>query len=137
HLASGRTRLHLATSVSIPLFEAELAAFARQVGASPKKKIVLVRDRGGWHTSLRLRVPDHVSRHFLPPSSPELQPADHRWPLSKAPSINRHVATIEELEEAQAQHGVALQAQPALIRSTTLFHCWPQRLHKQHGPRRN
>jgi Transposase len=66
HPASGRTLFHLATAVSIPLFEVELAAFAR-VGAGPKKKIVLVLDRAGWHTSLRLRVPDHVYLHFLPP----------------------------------------------------------------------
>lgn len=46
----------LATSVSIPLFEAELAAFARTVGAGPTVEIVLVLDRAGWHTSVRLRV---------------------------------------------------------------------------------
>jgi transposase len=136
HPASGRTLFHLATSVSIPLFEAELAAFARQAGASPKKKIVLVLDRAGWHTSLRLRVPDHVYLHFLPAYSPELQPAEHLWPLTNAPLINRHFASIEELEEAQAQRCVALQAQPALIRSTTLFHWWPQRLRKRRVPKR-
>jgi transposase len=136
HPASGRTLFHLATSVSIPLFEAELAAFARQAGASPKKKIVLGLDRAGWHTSLRLRVPDHIYLHFLPAYSPELQPAEHLWPLTNAPLINRHFASIEDLEEAQAQRCVALQAQPALIRSTTLFHWWPQRLHKQHAPKR-
>ncbi len=54
HPTSGRTVFHLATSVSIPLFEAELAAFARVVGASPRKQIVLVLDRAGWHTSVRL-----------------------------------------------------------------------------------
>jgi transposase len=32
HPSSGRTIFHLATSVSIPLFEAELATFARQIG---------------------------------------------------------------------------------------------------------
>ena len=37
HPASWRTVFHLATTVSIPLFEVELAAFARQVGASPVK----------------------------------------------------------------------------------------------------
>jgi transposase len=136
HPTSGRTSFHLATSVSIPLFEAELAAFARQVGASPKKKIVLVLDRVGWHTSLRLRVPDHVYLHFLPAYSPELQPAEHLWPLTNAPLINRHFASIEDLEEAQVQRCVALQTQPALIRSTTLFHWWPQRLHKRHVPKR-
>ena len=35
HPALGRTLFHLATSVSIPLFEAELEAFAHDVGASP------------------------------------------------------------------------------------------------------
>jgi transposase len=131
HPASGRTVFHLATSVSIPLFEAELAAFARQAGAGPKKKIVLVLDRAGWHTSLRLRVPDHVFLHFLPPYSPELQPAEHLWPLTNTVLVNRHFVSIEELEEAQAQRCVALQAQPELVRSTTLFHWWSQRLHKR------
>jgi transposase len=121
---------------SIPLFEAELADFARQAGAGPKKKIVLVLDRAGWHTSLRSRVPDHVYLHFLSPYSPELQPAEHLWPLTSAPLINRHFASIEDLEKAQAQHCVALQAQPDLIRSTAPFHWWPQRLHKQHVPKR-
>jgi transposase len=136
HPASGRTLIHLATSVSIPLFEAELAAFARQAGAGPKKKIVLILDRAGWHTSLRLHVPDHVYLHFLPAYSPELQPAEHLWPLTNAPLVNRHFASIEELEEAQAQRCVALQVQPTLIRSATLFHWWPQRLHIRHVPKR-
>jgi hypothetical protein len=71
-----------ASGASIPVFEAELRAFARAVGAGPKKQIVLVLDQAGWHTSLKLRVPDHVHRLFLPPYSPELQPAEHLWPLT-------------------------------------------------------
>ena len=61
-----------------------------------------------------------------PPSfSPELQAAEHlldSWPLTNAPLINRHFSSSEDLEETQAQQCVALQAQPALVRSTTLFH---------------
>ncbi len=53
--------------MSIPLFDVELGAFARQVGACPTKQIVLVLDRAGWHTSVRLRVPEHVHLLFLPP----------------------------------------------------------------------
>ncbi len=71
HPASGRTLFHLATSVSIPLFEVELAEFARQAGAGPDKHIVLVLDRAGWHTSVRLRVPEHVvarQEELLPPA---------------------------------------------------------------------
>jgi len=120
HPASGRTLFHLATSVSIPLFAAELAAFARQAGASAKKQIVLVLDRAGWHASLRVRVPDHVHLHFLPPYSPELQPAEHLWPLTNPPLLNRHFASLDELEDVQAQRCIALQAQLALVRSRWL-----------------
>jgi hypothetical protein len=70
HPASGRTVFHLASTVSIPLFEEELTAFARAIGAGPTKQIVLVLDRAGWHSSVRLRVPDHVHLLFLPPYSP-------------------------------------------------------------------
>lgn len=136
HPASGRTHFHLATSVSIPLFEVELAAFARQAGAGPDKQIVLVLDRAGWHTSLRLRVPEHVHLLFLPPYSPELQPAEHLWPLTNTCLVNRHFATIDELEDVQFARCLELQRQPERIRSTTLFHWWPRRIKKRQGPRR-
>jgi hypothetical protein len=61
----------------IPLFEVELAAFARPAGASPTKQIVLVLDRAGWRTSMRLRVSEHVHLLFLPAYSPELPTAEH------------------------------------------------------------
>ena len=134
--SSGRTSFHLATAVSIPLFEAELAAFATAVGASPTKQMVRVLDRAGWHTTQRLRVPNHVHLLFLPPYSPELQPAEHLWPLTNTVLVNRHFASIDALEDAQAARCVALQARPDLVRSTTLFHWWPQRLKKRQGPRR-
>jgi transposase len=121
HPSSGRTVFHLASSVSIPLFEAESAAFARQVGAGPKKKVVLVLDRAGWHTSLRLRAPDHLYLLFLPPYSPELQPAEHLWPLTNTVLLNRHFASIDDLENTQAARCVVLQARRDLIRSATLF----------------
>ena len=137
HPASRRTVFHLATSVSIPLFEAELAAFAARVGASPAKQIVLVLDRAGWHKTQRLRVPEHIHLLFLPPYSPELQPAEHLWPLTNTVLVNRNFASIDDLEDAQAARCVALQNRPELIRSTMLFHWWPQRLKKRQGPKRN
>jgi transposase len=127
----------LATSVSVPVFEAELAAFAQTLRASPSKQIVLMLDRAGWHSTPRLCVPDHVHLLFLPPYSPELQPAEHLWPLSNTALLNQRLATIEEMEDAQVARCVALQGRPELIRSTTLFHWWPQRLTKRQGPRRN
>src|SRR4029078_2729769 len=101
-------------------------AFAKAVGAGPTKKIVLVLDRAGWHSTQRLRVPNHVHLLFLPPYSPELQPAEHLWPLTNTVLVNRHFASIEELEDIQAPRFVALQARPDLSRSATLFHWWPK-----------
>jgi transposase len=97
----------------------------------------LALDRAGWHSTQRLRVPNHVHLLFLPPYSPELQPAEHLWPLTNTPLYNRHFQTIEELAEAQLAHCAALQRQPERIRSTTLFHWWPHRLRKRQGPRRS
>jgi transposase len=68
---------------------------------------------------------------FLPPYSPELQPAEHLWPLTNTALVNRHLASIEELEELQLQRCRALQEQSALVRSTTLFPWWPKRLRKR------
>jgi transposase len=131
----GATVFHLASTVSIPLFEIELAAFARHDGAGPTKQIVLVLDRAGWKpASGRLKVPEHLRLLFLPPYSPELQPAEHLWPLTNTALVNRHFASIDELEEAQAERCVAFQARPDLIRSTTCFHWWPKRIAKRRSP---
>jgi transposase len=136
HPASGRTIWHLASGVSISVFEAELRAFAHAVGAGPKKQIVLVLDQADWHTSLRLRVPDHVHLLFLPAYSPELQPAEHLWPLTNDALLNAHFADLDALDEAQFARCAALQRQPDRIRSATLFPWWPRRIKKRYGPRR-
>ena len=126
-----------ATTVNIALFTAELEAFAQQVGAGPTKQVVLVLDGAGWHDSPKVRVPEHIHLLFLPPHAPELQPAEHLWPLTNTVLANRHFASIEELEDAQAERCIALRDRPDRIRSTTLFSWWPQRIHRRHGPRRS
>jgi transposase len=82
-----------------------------------------------------LRVPEHVHLLFLPPYSPELQPAEHLWRLTDAPLTNRHIASIDDLEDEQAERCVILRRQAELVRSATRFHWWPQRIMKRRGPR--
>jgi hypothetical protein len=50
---------------TIPLFEAELTAYARAVRAGATKQIVLVLDRGGWHTPSIIRMASPVARDKL------------------------------------------------------------------------
>ncbi len=120
----------MASGVSTALFSAELTAFAAAVGAGPRKQIVLVLDCAGWHTSPKLTVPAHVHLVVLPPHSPELNPAEHLWPLSDTPLVNQHFATLDDLEEAQMRRCAVLEHRPELVRSTACFHWWPRRVSK-------
>ena len=63
---------------------------------------------------------------FLPPYSPEVQPAERLWLLCNEVLANRRFETLDELQEVQAQRCVALQDNPAQTRAHTLFHWWPR-----------
>src|SRR5215213_1034325 len=111
---SGETVWYLAAGLSKPFFEALLAAFARQVGAGRERHIVLVLDNAGWHGPEGLDVPEGISLVFPPPYSPELQPAEHLWPLVDEPIVNRHFATLADLEAVVAERCRRLG--PAILR---------------------
>jgi transposase len=121
---SGETIWYLCSGLSKPLFEALLASFARKTGAGRGRHIVLVLDNAGWHGPEGLAVPEGISLVFLPPYSPELQPAEHLWPLVDEPAVNRHFATLADLEAVVAERCRRLDA--ATIRPHTDFHWWPK-----------
>src|SRR5215211_4527864 len=132
---SGETIWHLSTGLSKPFFAALLAAFARQTGAGRERHIVLVLDNAGWHGPEGLTVPDGISLVFLPPYGPELQPAERLWPLVDEPLVNRHFATLADLEAVIAERCRRLEAviaercrrlEAAAIRPHTDFHWWPK-----------
>jgi transposase len=122
--ASRKRKRPLASGLSKPFFEALLAAFARQTGAGRQRHIVLVLDNARWHGPEGLVVPDGISPVFLPPYSPELQPAEQLWPLVDEPVANRHFATLADLEAVIAERCRRLDA--AAIRPHTDFHRWPK-----------
>jgi transposase len=122
---SGDSFWFLTPGINIELFELALREFAKARGAGGNKVIFLVLDRAGWHASSKVVVPEGVRLLFLPPYSPELQPAERLWSLSNETICNRCFATIEELEEAQIQRCQQLLQQPHIIRARTLFHWWP------------
>ncbi len=83
--------------MSKPLFAGLLEAFARAVGAGPKKRVVLLLDNAGWHTLPNLAVPDGIRLVYLPPYSPELQPAETLWTLVDEPIVNTLVPNLDKL----------------------------------------
>lgn len=123
---TGETCWLLMPQVSCEAFSQALKHFAREAGAGEGKRVLLVLDGAGYHTGRRVRIPEGVELEFQPAYSPELQPAEHLWPLTDEGIANRLFATLAELEEALAARCVVLAEQPELIRSATLFHWWPQ-----------
>lgn len=128
HPPSGRTFWLLMPTVSIDAFTVALREFAAFCQTGTDKRIFLLLDRAGFHTSPAIARPSGLDLCFLPPYSPELQPAEHLWPLSNRPLVNRCFASLDELEAVQAERCNWLQDHPDLVRSATLFHWWPSRL---------
>ncbi len=108
------------------VFSLALESFAKEIGASTRKRVLLVLDNAPWHTTGKLRVPEGVHLEFLPSSSPELQPTERLWPLSNEAVANRHFEEMDGLEEALVERCVSLHGQPNLIHSYTRYHWWPE-----------
>ena len=123
---SGTSQNWLVPEVNVPAFQLVLEAFARSVGAGPDKRVLLVLDGAGWHTSGTLKVPEGLELVFLPPYSPELQPAERLWALTDIGLKNRHFSTLDNLYHALATQCQVLERCPDLVRAHTLFHWWPR-----------
>src|SRR6185369_1928511 len=95
------------------------------VAVSENKLIVLVLDKAGWHISGDLVVPKGIELAFLPAYTPELQPAEHLWPLAKEAVANKHFATLEDLDAALSERCRTLADMPEVIKAGTHFAWWP------------
>jgi len=124
--ATGDSFWLLLPKVNAEVFSLALGRFAAEVGAGDWKRVLLVLDGAGYHTSAKVEVPEGVEFEYLPPRSPELQPAERLWPLTDEGVANRLFADLGALEEAVAERCIALAERPELIRSHTLYHWWPQ-----------
>jgi transposase len=112
--------------VSKPFFEAPLETFAREAGADVHRTIILVIDNAGWDGKAGLSVADGVRLVFLPPYTPEPQPAEALCALVDEPIVNKHVATIDELDEIIAKRCVALAKEREAIKGRADFHWLPK-----------
>ncbi len=81
-------------------------------------------DNAGWHTEPNLAVPDGIRLVYLPRYSPELQPAEHLWPVLDEPLANRYFATLADLEQAVTERCRVLNREH--LKPGTNFHWWPK-----------
>ena len=114
-------------TVNASAFSLALRRFAEWVGAGKdKKRVVLVLDRAGWHVAKNLEVPEGLDLEFLPPRSPELQPAERLWPLVNERIANHPFEDLDELEGALVERCLALSEHPDLLRGHTRYYWWPE-----------
>ena len=115
----------LAGAVNTAMFTEILTAFAREVGAGPDERVVLVLDGASWHVATDLIVPEGIELVVLPPYSPELQPAECLWPLLREAVANDHIKDLAVLDQVLGDCCNGLTDDPDMIRGRTLFHWWP------------
>jgi transposase len=65
--------------------------------ANPKTLIIMVLDNGAFHKAKKLKIPDSIKLVFLPPYSPELNPAEKMWARLKRAFTNKLFKSLEEI----------------------------------------
>lgn len=126
---TGQTWWALLPTVSTEAMTVALAALARDEGIGPQRRAVLVLDRAGWHRSRHLQVPEGIHLAYLPPYSPELQPAERLWRLLDEPIVNRTFPDLDALERVLGERCRVLERERVRVKAHTRFHWWPQERH--------
>lgn len=64
----------------------------------PKEFKVIILDNGAFHHSKALMIPENISLLFLPPYSPELNPAERMWRYIKDRLAMKAFKNLEEIK---------------------------------------
>jgi len=60
---------------------------------------IMVLDNGAFHKAKSLNIPENVGLIFLPPYSPELNPAENMWQIFKRMYTNKLHKTLDEVSQ--------------------------------------
>ena len=118
----GKLKEWILPLVNINLFNRVLVDFAQHFGLGKNKRIIKVLDRTLWHIRYQVEVPEGIHLFFLPPYSPELQPAERLWTLVDEPLVNEYFETIDEMEEVLIKRCNVLSKMKEEIRNITNYH---------------
>lgn len=100
-------------SLVLPWVNAQMMSlFLAEVGQRHADEFVLmIMDQAGWHIAGELVVPENMRLLFLPPYSPELNPAEHLWKSLRQNCFANHVFdTLDSVERALSKGLAALEA---------------------------
>jgi transposase len=98
-----------------------LAEFAGHADPEGNKVLLVLLDNAGWHRAKALVVPSNVVLHFLPPCTPELQPAEPLWPLVRESLANRSIGRIDRLRNITRARMRYLANNPGVVQPRVGF----------------
>jgi transposase len=74
--------------------------FLNQFSLKKKEELkIIVLDNGAFHKAKALKIPENIMLIFLPPYSPELNPAEKIWAKFKRQFTNQFFKTMKDLEQ--------------------------------------
>ena len=120
--ASGRNLCLFLPKANTELMGEALAEFARWADPEERKVLVLLVDNAGWHVAKDLKIPAHVRLFGLPSCTPELQPAEHLWPLVREALANRDFDHLVGLAAKLRRRCNWLAERPEVVQGTVGFH---------------
>jgi transposase len=77
-------------------FQLFLKEFSAQ---NPTEFKIIVLDNGAFHKAKSLIIPENIGLIFLPPYSPELNPAEKIWAILKRKFTNKLHKSLEEVSQ--------------------------------------
>ena len=122
----GETYWWIVPRLNSQVFSQVLADFAQHFEVGAHKRVILAVDQASFHPGEEVQVPEGIHLLFLPPKSPELQPAERLWPLTNEAMTNRSFADLDELEQVMGDRCRVLLNRPELIRGLTNFYWWAE-----------
>lgn len=120
--ATGQLFAPTLSRVNVERMADALGAFAAHADPDGRKLLVVIVDNAGWHRAKRLVVPDNVRLHFLPPCTPQLQPAEHLWPLVREAVANDTFDTLAELRRRVVRRCRWLADEQTTVQRAVGFH---------------
>lgn len=122
HPKTGRSRFSVRPKANAECMGEALADFAGWADPGGRKVLVVILDGSGGHTAKGLKVPPNVVLHRQPSCTPELQPAEHLWPLVREALANRAFDTLPALAEVLTARCQWLTDRPEVVGGAVGFH---------------
>jgi transposase len=82
-------------------FQVFLDEFYQQ---KPDEFKIMVLDNGAFHKAKELIIPENIGLIFLPPYSPELNPAENMWQNYKRKYTNKSYKDLDEVSDFITNH---------------------------------